>query len=170
MGQAPRLDPYAVLGVPRTATTLQVARAHRRLAKRYHPDLNPGGDGVERMRRINEAWRLLSSPDARASYDRDHPAGAGTSNAHWVPPPRHIRGEGTAPDRSWASWRASAEETRAAPRTRRAPGELPVPPTRRPPRLQPSEHRFRDSGLAALLVAALILLLLLAAAAAGRLG
>ena len=36
------LDPYAVLGVPREATPLQVARAHRRLAKRHHPDLHEG--------------------------------------------------------------------------------------------------------------------------------
>lgn len=169
MVQAPRLDPYAVLGVPRDATMLQVARAHRRLAKRYHPDLNPGGDGPERMRRVNEAWRLLSNPTARAAYDLDHPAGSASSNAHWVAPPRPVRPAEATTDRAWASWRATAEETRAAPRTRRSPGETPIPATRRPPRMVPAERTFRDSGLAAVLVAALILLILIAAVAAGRL-
>ncbi|HJP71196.1 MAG TPA: J domain-containing protein, partial [Candidatus Limnocylindria bacterium] len=54
------VDPYATLGVPRDATPLQVARAHRRLAKRHHPDLHEGAeaasDAAERMRRINQAW------------------------------------------------------------------------------------------------------------------
>ena len=61
------LDPYAVLGIPRSASPLQVARAHRHLAKRHHPDLHEGVEGsVERMRRINEAWAILSNPVARA--------------------------------------------------------------------------------------------------------
>ena len=75
------LDPYAVLGVPRGATPLQVARAHRQLAKQHHPDLHGSTQGAaeaaERMRRINEAWALLSNPASRADYDRAHPS-AGT--------------------------------------------------------------------------------------------
>ena len=72
-------------------------------------------------------------------------------------------------ERSWASWRTTAEETRAAPRTRRQPGEVPVVNTRRPPPITPPERTFRDSGWAALLAALLFLLLLLAAVVAGRL-
>ena len=69
------LDPYAVLGVPREATPLQVARAHRRLAKRHHPDLHEGAtDAADAMRRINEAWWVLSNPIRRADYDRAHPS------------------------------------------------------------------------------------------------
>jgi molecular chaperone DnaJ len=75
------LDPYAVLGINRTATALQVARAHRRLAKRHHPDLHGASEAAateaERMRRINEAWAILSNPTTRADYDRTHPS-AGT--------------------------------------------------------------------------------------------
>jgi molecular chaperone DnaJ len=55
------MDPYAMLGIPSGATRAEAARAHRRLAKRYHPDLNPGPEAAERMRRINEAWRTLAT-------------------------------------------------------------------------------------------------------------
>jgi curved DNA-binding protein len=68
-----RLDPYAILGVPRGATPLQVARAHRRLAKRHHPDIHGEADALTRMQRINAAWQILSNPVRRADYDRDHP-------------------------------------------------------------------------------------------------
>lgn len=167
-------DPYAVLGVARDASPLQLARAHRRLAKRYHPDLQAGGQGradaADRMRRINEAWALLSDPMARAEYDRAFPA-AGTPNAgHWAPSRTPIHPSAPSSTRSWATWRASAAETRAAPRTVRAPGEVPMPRTRRPPRPKPPPATFRDSGWAAALAAAVILLVLLGAIAVGRLG
>src|SRR5688500_20302968 len=73
------VDPYATLGIARDATPLQVARAHRRLAKRHHPDLHEGAhDAADRMRRINEAWAILSNPTRRGDYDRGHPS-AGTA-------------------------------------------------------------------------------------------
>jgi hypothetical protein len=167
-------DPYGVLGVPRDATPLRVARAYRRLAKRHHPDLQAGeeqrSEAAERMRRINEAWSLLSDPEARAEYDRTYPA-AGTPRAgHWAPSRAPIHPAAPSSTRSWATWRASAEETRAAPRTVRPPGEVPIPRTRRPPRPQPMPHSFRDSGWAAVLAAAVMVLLLLGAAFVGRLG
>jgi len=170
MTQGPRLDPYAVLGVARGATALEVARAHRRLAKRYHPDLHPEAAGADRMRRINAAWRLLSNPAARAAYDLEHPAGSTGTGGHWVAPPpiRPFHTEEATTVRSWASWRTSAEETRRAPATRRTPGEVVEPATRRPQPMAPPERTFRDSGVAAILVAALILLLLLAVVVAGK--
>jgi hypothetical protein len=168
------IDPYAVLGVPRDATPLQVARAHRRLAKRHHPDLQPGEvereQAAARMRRINEAWTILSDPAARAAYDHGHP-GAGTARAgHWAPSRAPIQPAAPSSTRSWAAWRASADATRSAPRTARAPGEVPMPRTRRPPRPQPAQPMFRDSAWAAILAAAVMVLLLLGAIAAGRLG
>src|SRR6476619_925605 len=77
MPDRPGFDPYAILGVERDASPLQVARAHRRLAKRFHPDVAPGEGGAERMRRINEAWQILSDRARRVAYDETHPA-AGT--------------------------------------------------------------------------------------------
>ena len=165
------LDPYAVLGVPREATPLQVARAHRRLAKRHHPDLHEGAtDAADQMRRINEAWWVLSNPNRRADYDRAHPSnGTMVVGGHWSASRAPIHPASPSSTRTWATWRATAAETRAAPRTVRQPGEIPTPRTRRPPRPEQRPVTFRDSGLAALLVAALIVVLLAGAIAIGRL-
>jgi curved DNA-binding protein CbpA len=168
MADRPVLDPYAVLGVSRDATPLQIARAHRRLAKRHHPDLHPGEDATEPMRRINEAYRLLSSSARRAAYDRAHP-GAGTpASGHWAASRREIRPAQPTTTRTWAAWRTSAEETRSAPRTRRSPGEVQIPVTRRPARIAPREPTFRESGWAAILAGLVFLALLIAAIVAGR--
>lgn len=178
MPERTTFDPYAVLGVGRDASPLQVARAHRRLAKRYHPDLHPEvdagrPDAAARMRRINEAWRILSDRGRRNAYDDAHPV-AGTpaaapSGGHWAANRRAVRTAPPTTTRTWASWRATADETRAAPRTLRSPGEVQVPPTRRPVRSEPVEHSFRDSGWAAAIVGFAFLLLLLTAIVAGKL-
>jgi curved DNA-binding protein CbpA len=158
-------DPYAVLGVSHEATPLQIARAHRRLAKRHHPDLNPGED-AERMRRINEAWQILSVPARRTAYDQTRARAGG---GHWSASRPIIRPSTPSTTRTWATWRATAAETRAAPRTVRQPGEIPTPATRRPPPIAPGPVSFRDSGWAAVVAAAVILLLLATAIVAGRL-
>lgn len=167
------LDPYATLGVTRDATPLQVARAHRRLAKRHHPDLHAGSEGAaeaaDRMRRINEAWAILSNPVRRAEFDRSNPSAGTPAGGHWGGTRTPIHPAAPSSTRSWATWRASADDTRAAPRTRRQPGEVPIPRTRRPPRPEPRPTTFRDSGWAAVIAGAIILLLLLGAIAAGRL-
>ena len=164
------LDAYAVLAVARDATPLQVARAHRRLAKRHHPDLHEGAvDAAERMRSINEAWAILTDPVRRAEYDRSHPSSGTPSSGHWGASRSPIQPAAPSSTRTWASWRATAAETRAAPRTVRQPGEVPIPRTRRPPRPEPPEATFRDSGWAAVLAATVIVVLLLGAIAVGRL-
>jgi DnaJ-like protein len=170
MANRPVLDPYAVLGVPRDASALQVARARRQLAKRFHPDLHPGQDVSESMRRVNEAWYILSSAHRRAEYDRAHPRAGTPAAGHWAPSMPNVRPmQQNTTTRNWATWRTTAEETRAAPRTRRQPGEIPVVTTRRPPPITPPQPTFRDSGWAALLVALVLLALLVAAVVAGRL-
>lgn len=170
MHSRPTTDPYAVLGIGREATPLQVARAHRRLAKAHHPDLNEGAsEASDRMRRINEAWFILSSPARRAEYDRSHPAAGRPPGPHWTGNRATIQPATPTSTRTWASWRATADQTRAAARTVRAPGERPIPRTRRPPRLDPAPATFRDSPWAAVLAGALIIVMLAGAIVVGRL-
>jgi curved DNA-binding protein CbpA len=160
-------DPYAILGLERGASAVQVARAHRRLAKRHHPDLHPQEtiDADERMRRINEAWQILSNPIRRADYDRAHPLAGTAGSSHWAASRHAVRPAPPTSTRTWASWRATAAETRAAPRTIRQPGEIPIPRTRRPQRPEAAEAEgFLASGWAAVIVAAVVIVLLLLAA------
>jgi molecular chaperone DnaJ len=64
-------DYYKVLGVSRTAKAADIKKAYRRLARRYHPDVNPGDrEAEERFKRISEAFDVLSDPKKREVYDR----------------------------------------------------------------------------------------------------
>lgn len=71
------MDFYGILGVPRDATTADIKRAYRRLARRYHPGINPGDRAAEeKFQRIAEAYETLVDPQRRQQYDA---AGGGPS-------------------------------------------------------------------------------------------
>jgi chaperone modulatory protein CbpM len=63
-------DHYEVLGVSRRAPADDVLRAYRTLARRYHPDVYRGPDAGRRFAEVDEAYRVLRDPPARAGHDR----------------------------------------------------------------------------------------------------
>lgn len=64
-------DPYTVLGVKRDASQEDIQKAYRRLAKKWHPDLNPGNKSAEeQFKQISSAYDLLGDPAKRARFDR----------------------------------------------------------------------------------------------------
>lgn len=64
-------DPYEVLGISRDATDEEIKREYRKLAKKYHPDLNPGDEEAEaKFKEASVAYEILSDKEKRAQYDR----------------------------------------------------------------------------------------------------
>ncbi len=64
-------DYYTILGVSKTASADDIKKAFRKLARQYHPDLNPGDKGAEaRFKEVNEAYEVLSDSDKRKKYDQ----------------------------------------------------------------------------------------------------
>ena len=78
-------DYYALLRVDPGATAAQIKSAYRKLAKKYHPDVNHSPDAAEKFREITEAYDTLTDPDRRRRYDRLHRTRTGTSgtNGPW---------------------------------------------------------------------------------------
>jgi curved DNA-binding protein len=66
-------DYYKTLGVPKTATTEEIKKAYRKLARQHHPDVNKKPEAEKRFKEINEANEVLSDPEKRKRYDQIGP-------------------------------------------------------------------------------------------------
>ncbi|XOB98171.1 DnaJ C-terminal domain-containing protein [Deinococcota bacterium DY0809b] len=86
-------DYYAILGVPRTASEEEIKRAYRKLARKYHPDVNKDPGAEEKFKEIGEAYAVLSDPEKRKIYDQ-----YGTTQAPPPPPPGGWHVEGNVED------------------------------------------------------------------------
>jgi DnaJ-class molecular chaperone len=65
------IDPYGILGVSKSSTQDEIKSAYRKLAKKLHPDLNPGNKAIEdKFKQVNNAYEMVGTPEERTKFDR----------------------------------------------------------------------------------------------------
>ncbi|MEM7033004.1 MAG: J domain-containing protein [Chloroflexota bacterium] len=89
-------DYYQILGITKQATEADIKKAYRKLARKYHPDVNTAADAEDRFKEINEAYEVLGSADSRAKYDQ--------LGGDWN---RWQQGGGQPDDFDWSFWQTA---------------------------------------------------------------
>ena len=120
------IDPYRALGVRREATDAEIKAAHRKLAKRFHPD-KEGGDR-ERFLKVQEAYRVLSDPLQRHEWDAKHAPGP-------------VRGGAPAQNPASGGGRARTPRRPQRPQKPVEPDRANPPPTEEPASRRPRSSR-----------------------------
>ena len=96
---AEKRDYYEVLGVDKNASEAEIKRAYRKVAKKYHPDMNPGDkEAEEKFKEAAEAYEVLSDPEKKSKYDQfghaafEQGGGGDGGDAYLFPADRDTRG------------------------------------------------------------------------------
>lgn len=93
-------DYYSILGLDRKASQQKIKKAYRKLARKYHPDVNQGDKGsVDKFQEINEAHEVLSDPEKRRKYDQ--------LGSEWQ---HHQRTGGGREDFNWGQWQSAPDQ------------------------------------------------------------
>ncbi len=87
-------DYYEILGIPRDAAQEQIQSAYRKLARKYHPDINKEKDAEDKFKKISEAYEVLKDPEKRKKYD--------TLGANWK------TGDDFTPPPGWEQWQTGS--------------------------------------------------------------
>ena len=88
-------DYYSILGIGKDASQEEIKKAFRKLARKYHPDVNKDRNAEEKFKEINEAHEVLSDPEKRQKFDQ--------FGAHWQ---QYQRAGGPPEDFNWDAWRS----------------------------------------------------------------